>query len=112
MRLKPISPKNKGCLHAGREARTLKMNALLSVGFGAVTISRNGKTIWSGDGFKQFAPVHKDLKKDWTAQRAENMARKKRGDWRIGFDAPLNNSVFQRQGMNKWVLVAQGMGFA
>lgn len=111
-KLSAVKPKYKGCLKCGPEVQKLSMKRELAVGFGCVTVTRDGKTIWAGDWLKQFHPIHKDLKRCYTIMRFENAARKSPGDWRVKFGAPLNSSTFQRQGKNLWVLVAQGGGFA
>lgn len=111
-KLKAAVPKMRGCLNAGPERSLCPLTMELSVGFGSVDVTRNGKTVWSGDMNRQFAPVDKDMKHPMRLRRFELMARKNKGDWRVFFNAPLNGSLFQRQGKNKWVLVKQTQGFA
>lgn len=99
-KLKPIEGRLQGCLHAGVAKNICPLSTMLAVGFGEVTVSRNGKPVWAGD--------------DVTVRlrRFEMRARKNPGDWRVYFDAPLSSKTYQRHTKNKWVLVAQGHGFA
>lgn len=99
-KLKPIHARVQPCLNCPPKPLTLKMNAMCAVGFGMVRVTRNGRKVWMGD----------DLRV--RVMRFEWMARKTPGDWRIEFIAPLYNSLYQRQGRNRWVMVRKGLGFA
>jgi len=78
----------------------LPMTAPLAVGFGFVTVSRNGETVWQGDDEHVWI------------RRFENRAVKNPGDWRVHFYGPLSESTYQRQGPKEWVLIETGKGFA
>jgi len=103
--LKPVEGKMQGCLHAGLAREVLPLRYELAVGFGAVTLTRNRKTIWSGD--EAFAERPKTVR--WAETQA---AKDPTADWRLFFDAPLSSRLYRRQGRNRWVLVKQGNGFA
>lgn len=89
-----------GCVNCGNKPLSIKMNRPLAVGFGNVGVTYNGKHVWSGDDISV------------TIMRFENMARKKPGDWRVQFDAPMWSGTYQRHGRNQWNLIEKGLGFA
>jgi hypothetical protein len=90
----------KGCRHCGALHNTLPRNAVLAVGFGTVTVSRDDETVWSGDD------------PSVTMFRFERQAKADPDhDWRVSFYAPLYDAEYQRQD-GEWVLVAKGQGFA
>jgi len=92
---------------------TMPMDALLGVGFGDVTVTRDNEYVWS-----ETNAVHKAerLKRDpmlWQGKDAEEAAAKDPNhDWRVHFVAPLYEALYQRQGKEHWVLVERGEGFA
>lgn len=86
------------------------MNAFLAVGFGDVTVTRDGKRIYS----ELTQPKTKGgWAKAWTAKHVEKIAAKDpKHDWRVLFLAPLYEAEYQRQGKGHWPLVRKGLGFA
>lgn len=78
----------------------LSMESRCAVGFGVVTVTRDGVPVWSGD--DDSVPV----------RRFEEMARKTPGTWRIKFYAPLSDATYERRADNRWELVERGQGFA
>jgi len=81
------------------------MNALIAVGFGDATVTKNGEEVYSEN-------TH-DEENLWSAQDAENLAKQDPdNDWRIHLEAPLGDRHYQRQGDGHWVLYKRGMGFA
>jgi hypothetical protein len=94
-----------GCLNCGGKPLTLKMNHVLQVGFGTVSLECDGKYVELGDPLNESKP--------WSVQKAENLARKSPSrDWRIVVWGPLSGFTYQRQGKNLWVLVEKNLGFA
>jgi hypothetical protein len=89
-----------GCLCCGHKASLLSMDRVLAVGFGMVQVTKGKEPVWSGD----------DM--DKTIREFEERARKEPGDWRVRFDAPLWNGVWQRHTKDTWVLIEKGQGFA
>lgn len=101
-RLPPYEgPRSKGCLNCGAHAVKLPMSAILAVGFGIVTVSRDGETVWSGD------DPHV-----WIRRFECRAAADPDHDWRVHFLAPLSEATYQRHGEREWVLVEKGLGFA
>lgn len=76
------------------------MNTPLCVGFGEVTVTKDGKQVWQGD--DELTRLH----------RFELMAQTEPGVWTVHFYAPLSASLYRRTGLNEWVLVQTGQGFA
>lgn len=95
------------CLTCGCGSHdTLSMEAVLAVGFGDCTVTKDGVVVYSEN---QCASTDEF----WSGQDAENKAKKDPNhDWRITFMAPLYDSVYQRHGDGHWVLVEKGKGFA
>ena len=89
------------------------MEALLGVGFGDCTVTRDGKAIYSENDVTHEAERQgKDLVL-WEGKDAENAAAKDPDhDWRVHFFAPLYEAEYQRQGNGHWVLISKGQGFA
>jgi hypothetical protein len=86
--------------------RTLALDKVIAVGFGAAYVARNGETIWQEDTNAEWSEL-------WTVQMAEDAARKDPDqDWRIHLIGPLAEGHWQRQGPNAWVMYAIGDGFA
>ena len=93
-----------GCLYCGAMHKALNMNAVLAVGFGTCTVSKNSSIVYSEP---------QDSEEFWEARDAEELAVKDPDqDWRIHFYAPLYEAVYQRHGENHWVLIEKGQGFA
>ena len=93
------------CLTCGCGSHdTMPMDALLGVGFGDVTVTRDNEYVWS-----ETNAVHKAerLKRDpmlWQGKDAEEAAAKDPNhDWRVHFVAPLYEALYQRQGKEHWV---------
>ena len=83
----------------------LDMKTVLTVGFGEVTIRRDGEVLYSEIGVKDD--------KYPTAEQAELMASEDPDhDWIINFYAPLWESEYKRFGVNDWRLTKTGLGFA
>lgn len=83
----------------------LHLERILAVGFGDVSVTRNGERVYS-----ESAQPESEY---WTGEDAERIAKKDPDtDWRIEFFAPLYNATYQRQGEAHWVLVEKGRGFA
>lgn len=97
-----------GCLHCGAQHAVLPMDALIAVGFGDASVTRNGELVYSepradDDGFATF----------WEASDAEKAAAADPDhDWRVHLVAPLSERHYQRQGPEHWVLYEKGEGFA
>ncbi len=82
----------------------LGMDALLAVGFGGVTVTCDGREIWSEQGAEND--------EYWEGKVAEAAATKDPDhDWRVCFFAPLYEATYQRQDENYWPLVGKGGGF-
>lgn len=93
-------PVKGGCLSCPPKPAVLPLEWMLAVGFGAVTVTRDGEVVWAGDSEKKRV-AHFELK-----------ARETPGDWRIRFESAMSEVRYQRQGDSAWVLVFRGMGFA
>lgn len=88
------------CLTGGPQPTELPVSAILAVGFGYVTVSKDGERLWSGDDERV------------TLRRFERQAAKDPDhDWRVLFYGPLSEPEYQRQD-GKWLLVRKGEGFA
>lgn len=91
------------CLNCGAQPVTIPLTAELAVGFGTVSVDKDGSGIW-------------DMQQDdeaQTLQRFEDMAKVDPDhDWRVSFFGPLSESTYQRHGVGEWVLVTKGDGFA
>lgn len=89
------------CLNCPPKPTLLSMNAILGVGFGSVTVSRDGEVVWSGDSWSK------------KVRSVERQARREPGrDWRIVFYAPLYEVEYQRHDRDTWHLIRRGEGFA
>ena len=107
-KMEPIKGGHGGCLHCGYQHEVLPMKTLIAVGFGVATVKKNDETVYSEEEYE-----HERIEKLWTAQDAEDAARKEPdADWRIHLIAPLSERHYQRQGENYWVLYEKGKGFA
>ena len=96
-----------GCLHCGYQHDVLPMEAIIAVGFGSASLTKDGECIHDGE-----RALH-DEKEPWTVEQAEAEAAKDPDhDWRISLIAPLSERHYQRQGDKHWVLYEKGMGFA
>ncbi len=101
-KLPPLAePVHSGCLNCGSKPIRMPLRRILAVGFGSVTITRDGGFIWSGDSeektlkeFERRAMLDPDH------------------DWRVEFLTPFWSGVWQRHGLARWNLVIKGEGFA
>lgn len=102
-----------GCLTCGAgEMRGTKEKIIASLrtkiyqGYGGWHITRDGKTVYSGDPDVEWKSYP-------SLMTFENMARKNPDhDWRAECFLALREATYQRQGKNEWVLVSSGDGFA
>ncbi len=109
-RLPALSPREaglrSGSLTCGPQPFILDMEDILGVGFGCCELTRDGVMVWEQgkeDG------VTRDLER---VAMAEGIARDDPDhDWRIFYNNPLSDALYQRQGDSRWVLVRRGMGF-
>lgn len=94
------------CVTCGCGAHeVLHPHKLLAVGFGGVTVSKDGEQIYS--------EPQVDEDNFWECKDAETIAKHDPDhDYRIHFYAPLYEAEYQRQGDNHWVLIRKGEGFA
>lgn len=81
----------------------LAMNRRLTVGFGEVSVLRDGEIVWRSVKYEEQRRVT-----DIEAKAVKDPQH----DWRIRFYAPLSEAVYQRQWRGKWYLVEVGDGFA
>ncbi len=102
--LSPVPPKmNSGCPNCGAMDQCLPMDAVIAVGFGQASLSRNNKLIW----FESQSDENY-----LTVAEAEELAKQcPDADWRIEYFGPLSEKEYQRQDEGKWVLVRTGLGF-
>lgn len=89
-----------GCLSCPPKPAVLPLTCVCAVGCGAVTVTRDGEGVWSGDSEKKRL-AHFELR-----------ARETPGDWRIRFESAMSEVLYQRQGDARWVLTFRGPGFA
>lgn len=82
------------CLTCGCGAHdTMGMERLLAVGFGDVSVTCDGRRVYSENEVKN--------EEFWIGQNAEAAANSDPNhDWRVHFIAPLYEAVYQRQGKN------------
>lgn len=107
---KPHLEPHIGCLNCGGgemrhedEVILADMNTELYFGFGGWTVTLNGQLFFQAD------PDEDDL----LLSDVEQEARKNPdNDWRAEYYGPLRDATYQRQGDNRWVLIASGPGFA
>ena len=103
--LPPVPPKlNSGCLNCGLMHTELPPDAILGVGFGQASLTRDGRTIWY-EGSEDFESLIS------CADAEKLAAADPEHDWRIFYLGPLSDKEYQRQD-GKWILVRTGMGFA
>lgn len=94
------------CGNCPPKERVLPLVRTLSVGFGAVTVERDDQPVWHGGMHEARRP-----NKQKRVAHVELWARDTPGDWRIRFDTPMSEELYQRQPQG-WVLVWRGFGFA
>lgn len=108
-KLKPLTDEEAGlrsnCLNCGPQPICFPRDGIIAVGFGDAGVTKDGVEIWS-EAASHTEPF-------WNGEDAENAAKQDPDhDWRIYFEGPLSNAVYQRQGDDWWVLVEKGPGFA
>ncbi len=92
-----------GCANCSTAGQVLDLKRILSVGFGDVSVTRDGYCIYS----EQECDIYP------IAQFYEDEAAKHSSlDWRIHFFGPMHEEVYQRQGSGYWVMIKSGPGFA
>jgi len=83
----------------------LPMWAQLCVGFGVVSIERNGETEWHH--------LRCTKKGERTMRFAEKLARQAPDElWQVRFHSPMTSTLYTRTGRNQWTLVSSRAGFA
>ena len=108
-----------GCLNCGggemrRRGKSAPITCALVTklyqGFGGWHIERDGKTWYRAAQIEDGRSAWRNCR---TLRWAERRARLDPDhDWRAVCDLPLRSATYQRQGRNRWVLVASGPGFA
>lgn len=102
-----------GCLCCGYQHDVLPMDALIAVGFGDASVTKDGMVIWDELSVTLAAEKKGIDANYWQTIDAENVAKEDpEHDWRIHLVAPLSERHYQRQGENHWVLYEKGPGFA
>ena len=107
---KPHLEPHIGCLTCGggemvREDKAIlvDMNTELYMGFGGWTVTLNGKLYYQGETNEDGSLLSRFEKE---ARGAPD------NDWRAEYCGPMREATYQRQGENRWVLIASGPGFA
>ena len=90
-----------GCLTCGPQPVVIHLLAPLCVGFGSVSVTRDGAHVWDGDDEEMLVANAEQ----WASEDPDH-------DWRIFFFGPLSDAEYQRHGAGEWVLVKKGPGFA
>lgn len=105
-RLAPLgTPAGCGCLNCGPKPLVAPVSMVISVGFGAAYVSRDGEIVLDGE-----SAYHNG--NSVTVQEAEDMAiRDPDHDWRIVLDGPMGGVVYQRHD-DGWVACIKLPGFA
>lgn len=85
----------------GAPPNVLPLTAPLAVGFGVVTVRKDGTSIWSGD------DEHR-----WLRRYERMAAADPEHDWRVEFHGPMSSQTYQRRGEGTWLLIETGRGFA
>ena len=106
VKLPPLEDKNNPCLNCPPILPLLPLDAVIAVGFGSAGVTRDGESVWDeqeGEASGEY----------WQCSDAEAHAVKDPdADWRISLHGPRHSEVYQRQGVDQWVLVEKGEGFA
>lgn len=74
---------------------------MLCVGFGMVEIILDGQVVWSGDDERVTLADLEAI----AARYADH-------EWRVFFDGPLSDELYQRQDDGRWILARSGPGNA
>ena len=123
-----------GCLTCSpvpENAHLCRLDRMLAVGFGAVTVTKNGTCLYDEQewmhrqGYRDplgmtddeleaaLETCGEDLVEYPTLATYEALAAADPDhDWRVCFVAPLHEEEYQRQGPEAWVLIRSGEGFA
>ena len=104
--LKPIEGGLGGCMCCGYQHEILPMEAIIAVGFGHASLTKNGETVYD----EQNAESEDDYL--LVSEAEKTAAAEPLNDWRINLVAPLSERHYQRQGDKHWVLYEKGPGFA
>lgn len=97
----PVAQEYRACNVCPPKGATLPMDAVLAVGFGAVTVTKGRQRCWSGDD------------EEMTLAKIEELAKvEPNNDWRVKFDGAMRQLTYQRHGNDEWVLIHSGVGFA
>ena len=98
-----------GCLNCGGgemrvadEEITAAMDTIIYSDWGGWTITRDG------DCFYQAAAAKRERRLSHFEAIAD---RNPDHDWRANYHGPLRDAIYQRQGKDRWVLVASGTGW-
>lgn len=102
---------NVGCPCCSSAGRVAHLDRVLAVGFGDVTVSKDGEYLYS-----EIQQTHAD-KDYWTMRDAEKLAAEDPDhDWRVAFYGPLHGETYQRHNSGRWagqwVCIESNEGFA
>lgn len=90
---------------AARGPDLFPAHAVIAVGFGYASLTKNGETIFTESNDPKDVAM--------TGAAAETMAAADPDhDWRITMGRPLSTRIYQRHAPGEWVLIAQDKGFA
>jgi hypothetical protein len=95
---------HQGCLNCPPVLPIADMDIRVCVGFGIAQITKDDEIIYQDISIADKVPTLQEFEK--MAQLDPNH------DWRLLLEAPLRSREYQRQGIEKWVLIDSGMGFA
>lgn len=105
-RLPPLPGKPNPCLCCPPIRSRLDLNAVIAVGFGSATVTRDGECVYDEAEAEHSGEY-------WQCSDAEAAAAKDPDhDWRITLWGPLHGETYQRQEPGWWVLVEKNEGFA
>jgi hypothetical protein len=84
----------------------LSLDARIGAGFGVAKLLRDGEVVWEDN-------IHMAWEELKTVAEAESMAAADpEHDWRVLMYGPLSGATWQRQDVERWVLVETNQGFA
>jgi hypothetical protein len=98
-----------GCLTCSSvpESGLADMDMSICVGFGSAFVTRDGMLCYDGE-----AELRADIAPKTVADIEKWAKESPDRDWRIVLNGPLHGETYQRQGVNKWVMVESNDGFA
>ncbi len=106
VKLKPLKGGSNPCRNCPPITSRLSIESRIAVGFGFAGITKGDKEIWTEQGNEEWEDLPLLIK-------FEVMARKDpEHDWQAVMNGPLHGEIYQRQGINHWVLVERNEGFA